>query len=237
MKTVKALPLVLLTLVLVSGCASSKMTQSTQPTSKRFPRPAHIVVYDFAATPADISGDPDLRVPYAGNQGAQTADEAAIGRKLGAQVAEQLVEEIRAMGLPGVRAAEQRPQPGDMVLKGYFKSMDEGSAAKRVMLGFGSGSAELNTVVKGYEATADGLREYGSAEFDSGGGKTPGMIVPLAVVVATANPVGLVVGGAVKATQELTGSDKIQGAAKRTAESIAEELRVRFERQGWIEAE
>jgi len=122
-----------------------------------------------------------------------------------------------------------------MVLKGYFKSMDEGSAAKSVMLGFGSGAAQLTTVVKGYEKTENGLREYGSAEFASGGGKTPGMILPVAVVIATANPVGLIVGGAVKATQAVTGSDKIQGAAKRTAKSIADELRIRFERQGWIE--
>src|SRR5512141_396131 len=104
MKTMKPVTLALVAAFAVSGCASTTMTRSTQPTSKRFPRPAHIVVYDFAATPDDIRADPDLGVPYAGNQGSQTPAEAATGRQLGAQVATQLVEEIRAMGLPAARA-------------------------------------------------------------------------------------------------------------------------------------
>ena len=60
------------------------------------------------------------------------------------------------------------------------------------------------------------------------------MVVPLAVVAATANPIGLVVGGAVKATGEATGSDTIQGAAKRTADEIAAQLHTAAEEQGWI---
>jgi len=141
------------------------------------------------------------------------------------------------MGLPAYHASEQTAEIGDLVLKGYFESINEGSAAKRIALGFGSGAAKMNTIVKGYEMTAQGLRERGEGEFSSGSSKTPGMILPIAVVIATANPVGLVVGGAVKATQEVRGTDKIQGAAKRTADAIAAELRTRFERQGWIEAE
>jgi hypothetical protein len=235
MKARNTVAAALMTLAMASGCATTQVTEATAPVDRKLPRPDNIVVYDFAATPRDIAADRDLGVEYSGEMGTQSAEDARVGRELGAQMAAQLVEEIHAMGLPAARAAEQRPQVGDVVLKGYFKGIDEGSAAKRVMLGFGSGAAELTTVVKGYEQTASGLVEYGSAEFDSGGGKTPGMVVPIAVAVATANPVGLVVGGAVKATQEVTGSDKIQGAAKRTAEAIGEELRKRFERQGWIE--
>ena len=227
----------LLVATIASGCATANMTQATAPSTQKYARPAHIVVYNFAATPAEISADPDLGVPYAGTEGAQDPKETEMGDQLGAAVAQQLVEEIRAMGLPAARAADQQAVPGDLVLKGYFQTIDTGSAAKRVMLGFGSGGADLNTVVKGYEATANGLRQVASADFEAGPGKTPGLIVPLAVVVATANPIGLVVGGAVKVTQEYTGSDKIEGAAKRTATAIGKELRARFERQGWIEPE
>jgi hypothetical protein len=36
------------------------------------------------------------------------------------------------------------------------------------------------------------------------------MLVPLAVTVATANPIGLLVGGAVKVSGEVSGRDKIE---------------------------
>ncbi len=82
--------------------------------------------------------------------------------------------------------------------------------------------------------TDQGPRELGSREIDSGGGKTPGVMVPLAVTIATANPIGLIVGGAVKVSGEVTGSSKITGSAKRTAKKIGDELRVAFRKQGWL---
>jgi hypothetical protein len=56
----------------------------------------------------------------------------------------------------------------------------------------------------------------------------------VAVLAATANPIGLVVGGAIKATGEATGAATIEGSAKRTADAIAEQLREAAQRQGWI---
>jgi Domain of unknown function (DUF4410) len=106
--------------------------------------------------------------------------------------------------------------------------------SRRVLVGFGSGAAELRTAVEGYQMTAQGLRPLGRGEIRSGGGEMPGIVLPLAVVAATANPIGLVVGGAVKATGEITGSDTIEGAAKRTADEIAAQLRTAAEAQGWI---
>jgi uncharacterized protein DUF4410 len=110
----------------------------------------------------------------------------------------------------------------DIVIKGYLVSVEEGSASKRVLIGFGSGNAELKTMVEGFQMTDHGLRQLGSGELDSGGSKTPGMLVPLAVAAATANPIGLVVGGVVKLHGEESGSDTIEGSAKRTADAIAQ---------------
>jgi hypothetical protein len=224
-----------LSLLTLAGCATTKVTPPPPASAGagKLPRPAHIVVYDFAATSADIASDPDLAGQVESAQ--QTPEEIKTARELGQLVAKELVSKIRAMGLAAARAAEQAPQIDDIVIKGYFSSVDEGSATKRVIVGFGSGAAEVNTVVKGYQMTHQGLRLVGSGEVDSRGGKGPGMLVPLAVVVATANPIGLVVGGAVKATGEVTGSSKAEGAAKRTAEAIAERLRDRFEEEGWID--
>ena len=83
--------------------------------------------------------------------------------------------------------------------------------------------------------TSAGLSRLGSGMVDTGGGKGPGMIVPLAVTVATANPIGLVVGGAVKAGTEIAGTSGTRGAAKHTADAIADVLKQRFQEQGWID--
>ena len=101
-----------------------------------------------------------------------TAEQIAVGRKLGAGVASDLVTEIQNMGLPAVRAAGQPPpQVGDLVIMGYFVSVQQGSAAERVLIGFGSGAADLKTVVEGYLMTDQGLRRLGSGETNSGGGR------------------------------------------------------------------
>ncbi len=235
MKSVSRVALGLFALVALAGCASTKVTGSRNYQGERLTRPDRIIVHDFAATPADIPAWSAAAGRHAAPSTPQTAEAIETGRNLGAQVAKELVAEIRDMGLPAVLAAGQSaPHVGDIVIIGYFESIDEGSAAKRVAIGFGSGGAKLRTQVEGYLMTDQGLRKLGSREIDSGGGKTPGVMVPLAVTLATANPIGLIVGGALKAGGEVTGRSTIEGSAKRTAKKIADELRVSFEKQGWI---
>jgi hypothetical protein len=150
-------------------------------------------------------------------------------------VAEQLVADLREAGLPAVSEEGQPPpRPGDIVIKGSFYGIEEGSGGKRVLLGFGSGAAELRTAVEGYQMTATGLRRLGGGTTDSGSGKMPGMVAPLAVFAATANPIGLVVVGAMKVREMRTGSNTIEAAAKRTADEVAARLKVAAQKQGWI---
>jgi hypothetical protein len=222
----------LFVLVLV-GCASSDVTQY-QPYEGRIERPDRIIVYDFATTPSELP--PGVAIADEGMTAAPlTPAQLATGRKLGAEIAEDLVAELQMMGLPAVRAVgKPGPQVGDGLVVGYFALVDPGSATERVALGFGAGGAELKTVVKGYLMTAEGLRALGSGEVEAGSGKMPGGAVPLVVTVATANPLGLVVSGAVKGYGEMSGSETIEGAAQRTAHEIAEKIQLTAERQGWI---
>jgi hypothetical protein len=70
------------------------------------------------------------------------------------------------------------------------------------------------------------------------GNKTPGVLVPFAMLAATANPISLIamaVAGTTKIYGENTGSNTIEGASKQTADAIATELRGSFEKQGWIQ--
>jgi len=224
----------LLALVVVTGCASTEVTERQTYQGEKLARPDRIIVHDFTGDPAEVPPDSAYAAKLA-TAGTPTPEQLELGRKLGAAVAKELVADLRGMGLPAVLAAGQAPpQVDDIVLRGYFVSVDEGSASERVLIGFGAGAAELRTAVEGYQMTAEGLRPLGRGEVKSGGNEIPGMVVPLAVLAATANPIGLVVGGAVKATGEATGSDTIEGAAKRTADEISAQLKTAAEAQGWI---
>jgi hypothetical protein len=224
-----------LVLLAVAGCASTTVTERQTYQGEKVARPGRIIVHDFAATPADIPAWSAAAGGYAPPSTPQTPEAVETGRRLGAQVAQELVTEIQAMGLPAVRAAGQpAPQVGDLVIIGHFTSIEKGSAAKRVVIGFGSGGAELQTRVEGYLMTEQGLRRVGAGIVDAGGGKTPGVAVPAIVTVATANPIGLIVGGAANVGGEMTGKSTIEGTAKRTAKQIPDDLRVAFQKQGWI---
>jgi hypothetical protein len=236
MKFRSPIVLCLFAVAVVAGCASTKVTSRQRLVTESLPRPDHIWVHDFAATATDVPADSALAGQYSEDATSQTAEQIATGRQLGAQIAAELVEQIRGMGLPADRASiRMRPRVNDIVIRGYLLSIDEGSTAKRVAIGFGSGASELQTAVEGYQVTARGMRKLGSGTLDSGGSKTPGAALGAATFIATANPAGLIVSTGMKAYGEASGSSKVEGRAKDTAKEIADVLKKRFEQEGWIE--
>lgn len=54
-------------------------------------------------------------------------------------------------------------------------------------------------------------------------------------LLATHNPLGLIVSAGMKAYGEKSGSDTIEGRASQTAREIADVLKKRFQQEGWIE--
>lgn len=234
MNTVRRLTAFCFILALTSGCASNNVSDRQVLVDGPIPRPNQILVYDFGASPEDVPGHSGLAGQY-DDQQMPTAEELAEGRVLGAEVARALAEKIQGMGLPARHASDDAvPQIDDLVIRGYFVSIDEGSAAKRMVIGFGSGAAHLKTYVEGFQMTRQGLRKLGSGAVDSGGGKVPGAIVPAGIAIATANPIGLVVMTAVKAGGEISGASTVEGRARATAKEIAAELEPRFQQLGWI---
>jgi hypothetical protein len=152
-------------------------------------------------------------------------------------VARELVKEILDLGMPAERAHTGLPPGiGDLLIKGEFVSMDEGSRRKRMLIGFGAGAAELKTHVEGYQITTRGERRLGSGEIKAAGGKMPGMLVPVAGgAKAGSVATSVVVSGGMNIAQE-KGPESLEGAAKRTAQEIAKVLSQAFARHGWIPA-
>ena len=227
--------LCLFALVVVAGCASTNVTQQTPVSSPGLARPNQIWVYNFVAAPADMPSDSSIGGQMSAPRTPPSAEDIETGRKYGAQITQQLVLDIQAMGLPAVQAGPgSRPQVGDGVIRGYIVSAQGGGAVKRFVIGFGAGTTEMDTVVEGYAVTPQGWRKLGSGTLTSSGGKTPGLVVPAAVAIATANPIGLIVVGGYKIYGEASGKNKLEGRAKATADAISEQLKIRFQDRGWI---
>ena len=225
----------LLVMMVAAGCASTQVTGREKIVTGKLPRPAQIWVYDFAATPDDVPADSTFAGQSSAPATPPTDEQLALGRQLGTGIAAQLATAIREMGLPAAQVTTPvTPQINDIVIRGYLVSIDQGSAAKRMTIGFGSGGSELSTVVEGYQMTAQGLRELGSGTIAAEGSKGPGASLGAASWLITGNPVGLIVGGGMKVYGEASGSSKVEGRAKQTAKEIGDLLKKRFQEEGWI---
>lgn len=239
-KLALALPslLGLLVVVLAAGCASTKVSDRQQDFSGQLPRPGHIWVYNFVATASDLPADSPLVGEADIDTTSQTSEQAEQGKKLGAEIANQLAGQIRAMGLPGAQAwSGTTPQVNDLVIRGYLLSIKKGSAAKRVIVGFGSGESEMKTLVEGFQVTPTGQRKLGQGTVDAGGSKGPGMVLGVATFLATKNPAGLIISGGAHLYGEESGKSTVEGRAKATAKEISDVLKQRFRQQGWISAQ
>jgi hypothetical protein len=235
MKTRNHIVLYLFAMLVIAGCASTKISSRDERVIEKLPRPAHIWVHDFAATPADVPGNSALTGKHSEHGTPQTAEQIATGRQLGAEIAAQLVEQIRGMGISAEHAMKGKtPQINDIVIQGYLISFNEGSAVKRITIGFGSGASDLKVAAEGFQMTAQGLRKLGSGKTDSEGGKAPGEDLSVLGLITTYNPAGLIISSGMKLYGEKSGGSTVKGRAKDTAKEIADALKKRFQEQGWI---
>lgn len=236
MRSLTGIVLGVFAITVAAGCSSTKITE-THPLygKEKLPQPDRIYVYPFAATHSDLPPWSSAAKQHDPPGAPPSPEHLETGRKLGAAVAEELVSKIQQMGLTSLVAdAQTVPRVNDLLIVGYFGTFDEGSTLKRMGLGFGSGAAEITTAAEGYQWTATGPRQLGSGKMDSAGNKMPGVALPIVVLAATANPIGLIVGGGAKVYGEMSGKDTIEGAGKRTADALAEHLEGKFKEQGWI---
>lgn len=226
----------LLVLLIAGGCASTKITGRETYSGGPLPRPGQIIVYDFVTSPEGVAPDSGIAGQTAAPATPPTAEQIELNKQLGSQIAEELAADIRAVGLSAVRATPATVAAvNDIMIRGYLLTIDSGSELKRVTLGFGAGASELKTLVEGYQMTATGPRKLGQGSIDAGGGKIPGGALGVAALLVTHNPVGLAVQAGVQGYGELSGSSKIQGRAKQTAKEVADQLKIRFKEQGWIQ--
>ena len=217
--------------MMLAACASSRVSDSYDSVAAgEVSQPGRFIVYDIAATADDIDATAPITGYYDDWETPQTPEELALGRELGAMVSARLAERLTAMGMTAVRAVDApAPDFGDAVISGQLFSIVEGSRGKRVVIGFGAGSAELNVRVNGYLVTESGLQELGARQVRTSGGRFPGIALP----IARSSAVGLAANSAMKVRAE-KGPETLEAAATRAANRIAEELRIVFSDYGWL---
>ena len=224
-------------LLLATGCASteSEVTKSRTEAS-RLPYPSRMLVYDFATSPSEVSPDSVAAGRLAGATGdpQDNAQRQQLEHQIAAIVAERVVADLQKLGLPATRWRGPAPAAKDVyTIEGQFLTIDEGSALKRMIIGFGVGGTELRVLVQAYHLDVGKRDLLGEAEVSATSSKKPGLAATL--------PVGAAISGVATAAAVSTGvglvtelNTDVQQGAEDTAEAIVELLRPRMEAQGWL---
>ncbi|MGQ0811238.1 MAG: DUF4410 domain-containing protein [Nitrospiraceae bacterium] len=217
---------------LIIGCApTSARSVSIYSRTEPLPRPDRILVHDFAVVPDDVSPHSSFVYKLYHNQlkgTSETEEQVRVGRAVANVLSEKLVKEIRSLGLPAERAYDVQPlAKGTFSLEGQFVSIDEGTRAQRISIGFGVGDTKVRTLVQGYLGTADGRDLVEEFETNTERSKKPG--------------VGVTVGAASSVVTEGAGGGGVtelknaaEADARRTTVALAKSLAEFFAVQGWI---
>ena len=226
----------LLGLMSVSACTS---TESQVETSEMLPRPAVVVVDTFAVSPSEVTLNEgmtgEVKSIVSGKSTPRSQQELQVGHQVADAIANNLVTEIRDMGLPAERGRGLPAGTRNAVLvSGQLVSIDEGNEAERVVIGLGAGRSDVRAQVQVFELTPGSTRLIDTIEVDAKSGLTPGMAETMgAGALAGHLLVSAVVSGGVQVATE-TMSDTVVADADRAAKGIAKQLSSLFTQQGWI---
>lgn len=157
------------------GCARARVENVDRAQALTLPRPARVVVFDFATGAADVRVGSSPVATARRVAGLSVAEPELLGEAVADTLASRLVEEITALGLPAVRAAGADP-PGlnDLIVMGQFVRIDQGSKTKRFVIGFGVGATELRTQVEIFQVTAAGWQSLKLFDTVATGSRLPG---------------------------------------------------------------
>ncbi len=233
------LTLSLIIALLVMSCGGAQVQQTEKYSGAGLPRPAMILVYDFAVSPDEVKLTrgvlPEIRQLM--DNSPRTAQELQVGHAVANALSEELVKKIRGFGLPAERAIGFSGINSDiMLVEGQILSVDEGNRAERVVIGLGAGRTSVEAHVQVYDVTPEGQNQVESFVADSKSGRKPGMAEMMGVgALAGRLLTSTVVSGGMSAAGEVSW-ETVEADAKRLAEKVADDLGPFFVSQGWIPA-
>lgn len=208
---------VCLALSIVMGCAGATTQRTGQAVDKgSLARPSVMLVYDFAVAPDDAP--PSMEITRA--------------QEVAKSFSEEVVRKLEAVGIDAQRATDSTPVPlHALVVKGQFETIQEGSRAQRMVVGFGAGSTTLQVQVQLYQMTGNGLQRISELEGQARSGRMPGVALPGSVAAATGFVIPVMIKGGLSTFNEIRGG--IQADIDRLAEQFAYKAVAFYHRQGW----
>ena len=217
-----------LLVVYLLGCATSDVQLMLEyEGTEQLERPDLVVIHDFVA-PDDYDTS---------DQTSEIDEEAEAAREANAVIYQTLVAEMKKLGLPVQRAIDPVPAvENTLSIEGEFLCIDEGSRFKRLLIGFGAGSAQVNTIVRIYMQSGDQkelLQEFmATVETSDKAGIGPAIlgIDPL----AGGGMISAVVSSGVSAASETWETD-IESLSDALAKAIVRSLIPLSIEQGWFE--
>jgi len=220
-----------LAVILLTGCAGTDVQLMIEyEGTKQLQRPDLVLIYDFVSSYDDTS--PDLTAT------SETADKIEVAGAVTIALAEALVEEVVKLGLPAERVIDDISGDGTILsIEGEFLHIDEGSRFKRMVIGFGVGSAEVNTLVHSHLQTGKDKKLVQEFLATAKSSDKPGM-GPMSGLGASAGhaATSAAVSTGLGAVSEKRRSN-VEVLAQRLAKEIIKRMVPFFTRQGWIDGD
>ena len=212
------------------ACGQSAVRPIARVAAGPLPRPTRILLYDFAVNDVDVS-------EYQGIMRQQPANPNAAERQrnLGKFAADTLATELalalRRLGFSVDRVPRATAvADNDLLIDGQFENVDEGSPLRRLLIGFGSGAAKMETRARLYQgAERRKLLEFITA---SDSGKFPGAVATSPAGIAAPVTVGVGTAGSRAIT---SGPTDVAAMAAANADQAARYLSEFFAQQGWLD--
>jgi len=193
---------------------------------KALPKPARILVYDFVVKPEDVQVDKSQEIRL---RHLLEGDEkpAKVGEKASEKLSAELIKELKKTGIP-VEAAKagEAPMDDSLMVEGAFTSLKQGDKTERVVVGVGTGSAEVSAKVQVYFKNGQDLILFSAFETSTSLGKSLGAGLPVA---AGMNPA--VAAGRATVTDRKKTVDEY---SSRTGDAVAKTITTEMAGQGWV---
>jgi hypothetical protein len=223
--------------LVLAGCASAAVTQQAQRQPADYDRPAQVVVYPFAADPADVTLNQSvIQKAYRGATGDnENAAQLQIARDTAQAICDQVVSDLKGNGYNAVCVQRGTYVAGGniLIVDGALTNISEGNRLRRLVIGFGTGSSTLDSNVSMYQRIGGNLNQVLAFSTHADSGKMPGAAVMAPVGVAAGGGAAAVVGMNAAVGGAKTYSSSTSSLAKKTSDQIVKTVTNYTARAGW----
>ena len=222
------------------ACAGAAITQGTTAAPVTQGRPSQVVVYDFAVSGTEVTQNsgPLQRLYRAATQDAEQeqAGQMQIGHDAAKALSDELVKKLTDLGFNVVQSPRgTAPPDGALVFDGQFVTINEGNTARRLIIGFGAGSAVLDTRVNIYQVANGNDAQLLDFTTHADSGKMPGAAVTMGAGAAAQGGATIGMGAASGA---MAGGKLYTSSTSFLADSTAKQIVAYFSQyaatQDWI---